>query len=79
MPPLKDNFEPSFVALALFPQVVKQMASKLDSTTRLGQAFIADKTAVFASIQRLRKQAQDCRDAQDHPAAGSRNADHVGR
>ena len=55
----KDNFEPSFVALALFPQVVQQMAGNLASTTRLGQAFIADKTAVFASIQRLRKQAQD--------------------
>ena len=75
----KDNFEPSFVALALFPQIVTQMASQLDSTTKLGQAFIADKTAVFASIQRLRKQAQACRGAQDHTAAGSRNADHVGR
>src|SRR6185503_8362912 len=50
---LKDNFEPSFVALALFPQIVKQMASEPDSTTRLGQAFTADRTAVFASIQRL--------------------------
>jgi Protein of unknown function (DUF3300) len=56
---VKDNFEPSFVALALFPQIVKQMASDLDSTTRLGQAFTADRTAVFASIQRLRKQASD--------------------
>ena len=34
------------------------MAARLDTTTRLGQAFAADKTAVFASIQRLRKQAQ---------------------
>jgi len=56
---LKDNFEPSFVALALFPQVVQQMAGRLDSTTRLGQAFASDRTAVFASIQRLRKQASD--------------------
>ncbi len=51
---LKDNFEPSFVAMALFPQLVSSMAAELDSTTRLGQAFAADKTAVFASIQRLR-------------------------
>ena len=56
---VKDNFEPSFVAMALFPQIVKQMASELESTTRLGQAFTADRTAVFASIQRLRKQAHD--------------------
>ena len=56
---LKDNFQPSFVALALFPQIVKQMAGQPDSTTRLGQAFTADRTAVFASIQRLRTQARD--------------------
>jgi hypothetical protein len=56
---LKDNFQPSFVALALFPQIVKQMAGQIDATTRLGQAFDKDKSAVFASIQRLRKQAHD--------------------
>jgi len=56
---LKDNFEPSFVALALFPQTVALMASQLDSMTRLGQAFTADRAAVFASIQRLRAQARD--------------------
>ena len=39
---LKDDFEPSFVALALFPQVVQQMAAKLDATTRLGEAFTTD-------------------------------------
>jgi hypothetical protein len=56
---LKDNFEPQFVAMALFPQVVSTMATQIESTTRIGQAFAADKTAVFASIQRLRKQAKD--------------------
>src|SRR3954471_2983267 len=56
---LKDNFQPSFVALALFPQIVERMASQPDSTARLGQAFTADRTAVFASIQRLRAQARD--------------------
>jgi hypothetical protein len=55
---LLDNFEPNFVALALFPTVVARMASELDWTTRLGQAFTADKSAVFASIQHLRAQAQ---------------------
>ena len=52
---VKDNFQPSFVALALFPQVVSQMARDLNATTKIGQAFTADRTAVFASIQRLRK------------------------
>jgi hypothetical protein len=56
---LKEGFEPSFVALAVFPQVVAKMASDIDWTTQLGQAFAADRSVVFASIQRLRKQAQE--------------------
>jgi uncharacterized membrane protein YgcG len=55
----KQGFEPSFVTLALFPQVVKMMADQLDWTTNLGVAFTSDRPAVFASIQRLRKQAHD--------------------
>jgi hypothetical protein len=56
---LKDNFEASFVALALFPQTVAMMAGQLDKTAEIGRAFAADKTAVFASIQRLRAQARN--------------------
>jgi hypothetical protein len=56
---VRDNFEPQFVAMVLFPQVVSTMATQIESTTRIGQAFATDKTAVFASIQRLRKQAKD--------------------
>jgi Protein of unknown function (DUF3300) len=55
---VKAGFDASFVALALFPQVVAQMAADLDWTTRLGQAFAMDRSAVFASIQKLRHQAQ---------------------
>jgi hypothetical protein len=55
---VKEGFEPSFVALVLFPQVVDSMASQLDWTSRLGQAFSKDRAAVFDSIQRLRAQAQ---------------------
>ena len=54
-----EGFEPSLVALALFPQVVRVMAERLDWTTRLGKAFTADRPAVFDSIQRLRMQAQN--------------------
>jgi uncharacterized protein DUF3300 len=53
------GFEPSFVALALFPQVVTPMAQKIEWTTLLGQVFVADKSIVFASIQKLRAQARD--------------------
>ena len=35
------------------------MAGNLNATTRLGQAFTADRSAVFASIQRLRVKARD--------------------
>ncbi len=55
----KSGFEPSFVAIVLFPQVVDAMAGNLEATTRLGQAFAADRSAVFASIQRLRVKAKD--------------------
>ncbi len=55
----KAGFEASFVALVLFPEVVETMASQMDWTTRIGQAFAADRTAVFASIQRLRAQAKN--------------------
>ena len=54
-----ENFEPNFVALVLFPTVVAMMAADLDWTTRLGQAFTTDKSAVFASIQHLRAQAHE--------------------
>jgi hypothetical protein len=55
---VKAGFEPSFVALVLFPQTVKTMADQIDWTTRLGQAFTAYRSEVFASIQRLRAQAR---------------------
>ena len=54
----KSGFEPSFVAMTLFPDVVSAMASDLQWTTQLGQAFAADRTATFASIQRLRGKAK---------------------
>ena len=52
------GFEPSFVALALFPTVVKSMAAKIEWTTLVGRVFQVDRNIVFASIQKLRKQAQ---------------------
>jgi Protein of unknown function (DUF3300) len=55
----KSGFEPSFVSLVLFPQVVAAMAGDLPWTTQLGQVFAADRSAVFASVQRLRVKAKD--------------------
>jgi hypothetical protein len=56
---LLAGFEPSFVALALFPDVVRKMTEKLDRTTLIGQVFTADRSVVFDSIQKLRAQARD--------------------
>jgi hypothetical protein len=61
------GFEPSFVALALFPDVVDAMASRLDWTTQLGTAFESNRSAVFDSIQRLRAQAQKAGKLKDTP------------
>ena len=55
---VKSGFDPSFVALAVFPEVVDTMAGQPDWTRQVGQAFSSDRTAVFASIQRLRAKAQ---------------------
>jgi hypothetical protein len=54
----KAGFGASYIALAPFPQVVQMMVQKPDWSTQLGQAFTNDKQSVFASIQRLRLQAQ---------------------
>jgi uncharacterized protein DUF3300 len=63
----KSGFDPSYVALVLFPDVLHTMASNMDSTTRIGQAFETNRSAVFDSIQRLRKKAQDVGKLKDSP------------
>jgi hypothetical protein len=55
---VKAGFDASFVALTLFPSVVARMADQIAWTRVLGQAFTSDRSAVFATIQKLRKQAQ---------------------
>ena len=64
---IKAGFEASFVALALFPQVVAKMADDIKWTNQLGQAFATNKGAVFDSIQRLRHQAQNVGTLKDTP------------
>ena len=75
----KSGFEPSFVALVLFPQVVDAMAERLGVDEAVGKAFAGDRTAVFASIQRLRDEGQGRRHTEDHAAAGRRDSNHVVR
>lgn len=54
-----SGFDESFAALAIFPDVVLTLTERMDATARVGQAFMADQSAVFASIQRLRAKARD--------------------
>ncbi len=56
---VKAGFDASFVALVLFPKVVAYMADQIAWTGLLGNAFTTDRSAVFASIQKLRLQAKD--------------------
>jgi Protein of unknown function (DUF3300) len=55
---VKAGFDASFVALVLFPDVVAYMAERMDWTAKVGKAFTADRSSVFASIQRLRSKAK---------------------
>jgi hypothetical protein len=64
---LVEGFDASFVAMALFPQVVDWMATRIDWTTELGKTFAADRAAVFDSIQRLRAQAEKSGALKDTP------------
>jgi hypothetical protein len=64
---VKSGFNQSFAALVLFPDVVNAMASQIAWTTQLGEAFAADKSGVFGSIQRLRKKAQEVGKLKDTP------------
>jgi hypothetical protein len=55
---MKSGFDASFVAIVVFPQVLDMMLGQPDWVRQLGQAFTTDRSNVFASIQRLRSQAQ---------------------
>jgi hypothetical protein len=51
------GFDPAFIALVNFPQVVTMMAENIDDYSAIGVAFSADQASVTDSIQRLRAQA----------------------
>lgn len=50
-------WDPSVKSLVAFPQILAMMDGNLDWTERLGDAFLADQTAVGNAIQRLRQRA----------------------
>ena len=52
-----QGFDPAFIALVNFPQIIHMMAENVDDYAAIGQAFTADQASVSASVQRLRAQA----------------------
>jgi len=60
-----QSWEESVKALARYPGVLKMMDEKLDWTTHLGEAFIAQPEGVFNSVQRLRAKAQEVGNLKD--------------
>jgi len=63
----KEGFDQNFVSIAVFPEVVKMMADKMEWTKQLGEAFTSDRKAVFDWIQRLRAQAEAAGNLKDTP------------
>jgi Protein of unknown function (DUF3300) len=63
----RKGFDASFVALALFPEVLGRMASQIDWTTEVGTAFLSDPKGVMGAVQRLRAQAQLAGNLQSSP------------
>ena len=53
----QQGFDPAFIALVNFPQVLEMMAQHIDDYATIGEAFTKDQGAVTDSIQRLRAQA----------------------
>ncbi|HLG96920.1 MAG TPA: DUF3300 domain-containing protein [Bryobacteraceae bacterium] len=52
------NWDPSVQALVVFPDVLGRLASDVQWTTALGNAFLAQQPDVMAAVQRLRAEAR---------------------
>jgi hypothetical protein len=53
------DWDPSVKAMLEFPDVLLMMNEKLEWTEKLGNAFLSQQRDVMASVQRLRKKAQE--------------------
>jgi len=57
---LQDKpWDPSIKALCHFPQILASMSEKLDQTRKLGDAFLGQEQEVMATVQELRRKAQE--------------------
>ena len=53
------GFDPAFIALSGFPDVVQMMAEHIDDYAAIGAAVSANQELVSSAVQRLRNQAYD--------------------
>jgi hypothetical protein len=57
---LQDKpWDPSIKSLCHFPQILSSMSEKLDQTRKLGDAFLGQEKEVMATVQELRRKAQE--------------------
>ena len=54
---MKKGWDPSVQAMAVFPDLVKQLASNIAWTDDLGNAFLAQENEVMDAVQRMRSKA----------------------
>ncbi len=55
----KQDWDPSVQALAVLPDAAKLLAENIKWTTDLGNAFLAQQSAVMDAVQRMRTKAKD--------------------
>lgn len=55
----EQDWDPSVKSLVNFPTVLAMMSRKLEITSKLGDAFLAQEADVMATVQMLRKKAVD--------------------
>jgi hypothetical protein len=56
---MKENWDPSIQAMAVLPDVVKQLADNIKWTSDLGNAFLAQQSDVMDAVQRMRMKAKN--------------------
>jgi hypothetical protein len=56
---MKQNWDPSVQAMAVLPDMVKQLADNIKWTTDLGNAFLAQQSEVMDAVQRMRAKAKE--------------------
>lgn len=56
---LKQNWDPSIQAMAVFPDVVKLLSDNIAWTDNLGNAFLAQQSDVMDAVQRMRAKATE--------------------